>query len=110
MRKLTFLAGFALGYVLGSRAGRERYEQLRKAARDLSQTPAVQSATRNAKQAAGTAAGNAKQAAGTAAGKAADAVVGKVGDRIPSSVSERVPYLRDRAANGTTDAWGSTTR
>jgi hypothetical protein len=99
MRKLTFIAGLALGYVLGTRAGRERYEQLRKTARDLSQTPAVQSATRNA-----------KQAAGTAAGKAADAVVDKVGDRIPSSVTDRVPYLRDRASADSTDAWGSSTR
>jgi transcription elongation factor len=99
MRKLTFIMGLALGYVLGTRAGRERYEQLRKSARDLSQAPAVQSATRNA-----------KQAAGSAAEKAADAVVGKVGDRIPASVTERVPYLRDRAAADGTDAWGSSTR
>ncbi|MFC1416401.1 YtxH domain-containing protein [Streptacidiphilus cavernicola] len=99
MRKLTFIAGLALGYVLGTRAGRERYEQLSKAAHDLAQAPTVQSATRNA-----------KQAAGTAAGKAADAVVGKVGDRIPSSVTDRVPYLRDRVGAESTDAWGSSTR
>ena len=100
MRKLPFIAGLAIGYVLGTRAGRERYEQLRKTARDLSQTPAVQSAARNT-----------KQAAGSAAGKAADAVAGKVGDKLPSAVIERVPYLRNRAAAGTstgdTDAWGS---
>jgi hypothetical protein len=101
MRKLTFLAGLALGYVLGTRAGRERYEQLRKTARDVSQTPAVQSAARNA-----------KQAAGSAAGKAADAVISKAGDRLPSSVTDRVPYLRDRvaAAADQTDAWGSSGR
>ena len=99
MRKLTFIAGLAIGYVLGTRAGRERYEQLRKTAHDLAATPGVQSATRNA-----------KQAAGSAAGKAADAVVGKVGDRIPASVTERVPYLRDRAGVDGTDAWGSSTR
>ena len=29
--KLSFLAGFGAGYVLGSRAGRERYEQIRRA-------------------------------------------------------------------------------
>ncbi|MHA6759804.1 YtxH domain-containing protein [Streptacidiphilus sp. PAMC 29251] len=100
MRKLTFLAGLAVGYVLGTRAGRERYEQLRKSARDLSQTPAVQSAGRNA-----------RQAVGTAAGKAADVVVDKVGDKLPASVTERVPYLRDRAAGADgkagADAWGA---
>jgi hypothetical protein len=29
--KLSFLAGFGAGYVLGARAGRERYEQIRRA-------------------------------------------------------------------------------
>jgi hypothetical protein len=41
--KVTFLAGFATGYVLGSRAGRARYEQIRAAARALASSPAVQS-------------------------------------------------------------------
>ncbi len=31
MAKLSFLAGFGAGYVLGARAGRERYEQIRRA-------------------------------------------------------------------------------
>lgn len=97
MRKLTFIMGLALGYVLGTRAGRERYEQLRKTARDLSQTPAVQNATRSA-----------KDAAGNAAGKAADAVAGRVGDKLPASVTDRVPYLRERTAAAKNDAWGST--
>jgi hypothetical protein len=99
MRKLTFLAGLAVGYVLGTRAGRERYEQLRKTARDLSQTPAVQTATRNA-----------KQAAGTAAGKAADAVAGKIGDKLPGSITDRVPYLRERSATAAADGWGTPAR
>lgn len=42
--KLTFAVGFAAGYTLGARAGRERYEQIRRAARGLSENPAVQSA------------------------------------------------------------------
>jgi hypothetical protein len=29
--KLSFLAGFGAGYVLGARAGRDRYEQIRRA-------------------------------------------------------------------------------
>lgn len=41
--KVTFLAGFATGYVLGSRAGRARYEQIREAARAFARSPAVQS-------------------------------------------------------------------
>ena len=30
MGKLTFLAGMAAGYVLGAKAGRQRYEQIRR--------------------------------------------------------------------------------
>ena len=32
MRKLSLLIAAAAGYVLGTRAGRERYEQIKKAA------------------------------------------------------------------------------
>ena len=42
MGKLAVLAGAAAGYVLGSRAGRERYEQIRSTARRLWQDPRVQ--------------------------------------------------------------------
>jgi len=40
--KVTFLAGFATGYVLGSKAGRARYDQIREAARAFAGNPAVQ--------------------------------------------------------------------
>ncbi len=43
--KLTFLAGLAVGYVLGARAGRERYEQITRTARRLRDNPTVQEAT-----------------------------------------------------------------
>lgn len=43
--KATFFAGFATGYVLGARAGRARYEQIRQAARAFARNPAVQSTT-----------------------------------------------------------------
>ena len=42
--KMTFVIGFAAGYTLGAKAGRERYEQIRRTARGLSENPAVQSA------------------------------------------------------------------
>ena len=35
--KLTTVAVFGIGYVLGTRAGRERYEQLRRLARSASE-------------------------------------------------------------------------
>ena len=34
--RLTLLAAFGAGYVLGTRAGRERYEQIRELAMDTS--------------------------------------------------------------------------
>jgi hypothetical protein len=42
--KATFAVGFGLGYVLGSKAGRQRYEQLSRVAHNLAESPAVQSA------------------------------------------------------------------
>jgi tripartite-type tricarboxylate transporter receptor subunit TctC len=44
MKKMMFLAGLATGYVLGTRAGREKYDQLSAAVKDVTQKPAVQDA------------------------------------------------------------------
>ncbi len=43
MAKLSFLAGLGAGYVLGSRAGRERYEQIRRAWSQAKDDPRLQS-------------------------------------------------------------------
>ena len=43
MAKLSFLAGFGAGYVLGARAGRERYEQIRRAWEHAKDDPRLQS-------------------------------------------------------------------
>jgi phage-related protein len=40
--KVLFVVGLGIGYVLGTRAGRERYEQIRKAAENVWNMPAVQ--------------------------------------------------------------------
>ncbi|SFL01818.1 hypothetical protein [Geodermatophilus ruber] len=42
MAKLSFLAGFGAGYVLGSKAGRERYEQIRRAWGQAKENPQLQ--------------------------------------------------------------------
>ncbi|MCM2388554.1 YtxH domain-containing protein [Streptomyces albipurpureus] len=93
--KLTFIAGLAVGYVIGTRAGRERYEQLRKSVREFSQNPAVRNAAESA-------ASNGRQVAG----KAFHVVSEKVGDRMPESLAERVRSLRERGASGEDD-WGT---
>jgi len=46
--RATFLAGLAVGFVVGARAGRERYEQIVKASRKVAENPTVQKATRAA--------------------------------------------------------------
>jgi hypothetical protein len=43
--RATFLAGLAVGFVAGARAGRERYEQMKKAGRKIVESPPVQKAT-----------------------------------------------------------------
>ena len=48
MRKLTILLAGAIGYVLGARAGRERYEQIRRTATRVKDNPTVQSAASSA--------------------------------------------------------------
>lgn len=40
--KIAFVFGAAVGYVLGARAGRERYEQIKRGAEKLWQTELVQ--------------------------------------------------------------------
>jgi hypothetical protein len=42
--KLLFLGGLAAGFVLGSRAGREKYEEIVSKARQLQEHPTVQEA------------------------------------------------------------------
>jgi hypothetical protein len=42
--RVTFVGGLAAGYILGTRAGRERYDQMRKLIRSVSDSPAFQQA------------------------------------------------------------------
>ncbi|MDT0439449.1 MULTISPECIES: hypothetical protein [Streptomyces] len=95
--KLTFVSGLALGYVLGTRAGRERYEQLKKSARQVAQNPAVRNTAESA-----------AQQGRHFAGKAYHVVSERVGDRVPDSVTQRVRSLRERGRTATTaDDWGT---
>ncbi|WP_029429667.1 hypothetical protein, partial [Blastococcus sp. URHD0036] len=44
MAKMSLLVGFGAGYVLGARAGRERYEQIRRAWSQAKEDPRLQEA------------------------------------------------------------------
>jgi hypothetical protein len=81
--RITFFAGLGTGYVLGTRAGRERYEQIMKLYRSAAEHPAVQ-------QAAGTLQAQATGLLSSAAGglhdrvpKLAQSAMHKAGDHIP---------------------------
>ncbi|WP_242901725.1 YtxH domain-containing protein [Actinomadura terrae] len=73
--KYTFIAGAAVGYVLGTRAGRERYEQLKQWSRQVSENPNVQDVTERLRT-------KGEEVAGVARGKA---------ESIAASTKERVP-------------------
>jgi hypothetical protein len=92
--RLTFLTGLAVGFVLGARAGRERYEQLKRATRRVADSPAAQ------------------QAAGAVQAQAANlakATRQKVADGLPDKVTSYVPGLRQRNGGpGEPDVPGST--
>jgi hypothetical protein len=48
--RATFIVGFAVGYIVGARAGRERYEQIKQAGQKVAESPAVRKATQAAGQ------------------------------------------------------------
>ena len=52
MRKRSFVLGFGAGYILGARAGRQRYEQILDLWRQVSGSPSVQGAAEKTKEAA----------------------------------------------------------
>ncbi|MGY2701923.1 MULTISPECIES: hypothetical protein [unclassified Nocardioides] len=84
--KSSLLVGFAAGYVLGSRAGRERYEQIKSGATRLAGNPTVQSAASKAQETVATqapaVAGAVKEKATSAASAVADKVHRDGGDHL----------------------------
>lgn len=98
--RVSFFVGIAVGYVLGSRAGRERYEQLRKAAQQFSESPAVR---------------NAAEAAALTSRDAVTKAATKFADAVPENVASRLHFPHGNGhANGTrgrreeSDDWGTT--
>lgn len=79
MSKLTLLTAAAAGYVLGARAGRERYEQIAAGARKVARNPKVQSAKQQTQSVAAEKAAAAGSAAAEKAKQAAASVSDKVG-------------------------------
>ena len=61
--RLGMFVGFGAGYVLGAKAGRERYEQLRRLYENIQASPAFKQATSAARDAVGTSLDQAKDLA-----------------------------------------------
>ncbi|WP_433325996.1 YtxH domain-containing protein [Spirillospora sp. CA-294931] len=87
---MTFIVGAAVGYVLGTRAGRERYEQLVRASRQVTENPTVQEKAEVLRTKGG-------ELAGTAMGRAEGMIRDHVPERLHRSHEEAsVPEdLRD---------------
>jgi hypothetical protein len=90
--RLVFFTGLGIGFVLGARAGRERYEQLRKLARKTADSPAVQ-------QAAGALQAQAANYAKAAGGKVANGA-GAARAKVGGALQDHVPGMRGRESNG----------
>lgn len=85
MKKLTLLIAAGAGYVLGTRAGRERYEQIKKAVTRVKDDPRVQDKAHQAadlaKEKAQAAAPVVKDKVTSAASTVADKVTPSGGDQ-----------------------------
>lgn len=90
MGKAMFLTGAAVGYVLGTRAGRERYEQICRISDSVRGNPKIQQATETVSQrgsevahkVADTASEKAHSMAGAASEKA-QTMAGAVAEKAP---------------------------
>lgn len=88
--RLGFLLGFGAGYVLGTKAGTERYDQLRRLYDNLLNSPGFQQATGKAKEAVGTGFEQAKGKASESVSKVQETVRDKRGDS-PTSLTVAPP-------------------
>ncbi|MFB9959388.1 YtxH domain-containing protein [Agromyces bracchium] len=83
--KILFVVGLGVGYVLGTRAGRERYEQIRKAAEGVWNQPAVQDGVQTVK----------------------DFAMARVGDVSDTVLDNAKKLVRQMSEGSTTDGSGS---
>jgi hypothetical protein len=78
--KTGLVVGFGIGYVLGSRAGRQRYEQIQAWWSRVSGSPTMQKAADNAKSLAGEAGRKGLEAVQGGVTKVTGAVRTRLGD------------------------------
>jgi hypothetical protein len=89
--RMSFVVGFAAGYVVGTRAGREKYDQIVKIAKSAKENPSVQ-------QTVSTLQTQATELLNTTGQKIADNAPG-----LMHRVEEHIPMLRHRDGHGASD-------
>jgi hypothetical protein len=97
--RVAFLGGLAAGFVLGARAGRERYEQLKSLAQRVADSPGAQ-------QAAGAFQAQATGLAKTARQKVSDGLQDRV-PKIAGAAADRIPGLRHKNGPGDGETGGN---
>ena len=97
--RITFVGGLAIGYVLGTQAGRERYEQLKRLARKATESPAMQQTAGALQAQASATAKTAKEKAATGMRKSAS----KVTKRATTSRSSRTSARSAKASTSASD-------
>jgi cell division septation protein DedD len=99
--KVIFVVGLATGYVLGTRAGRKRYEQIKSGAQKVWNTPLVQKGVDAAESFAAARVDQAKAAAGDAAKKALGSLIGREPLTQPSQSTSRSTASKSSASKST---------
>ncbi|MGA8210626.1 MAG: YtxH domain-containing protein [Nocardioidaceae bacterium] len=99
--KITLLLGGAVGYVLGTRAGRERYDQIKDQAQSLWGNPTVQEKASQAADLAREKGPEAAQKVGSAAAGAAAAAKDKVSGGDADNASDTSSGDTDSDTGGT---------
>jgi hypothetical protein len=111
-----FVVGFASGYVLGARAGRERYEQIQRMWGQLRGSPTVQRAAERTKEAAAEGARRSFTVVQHGVEKAGSAVKERLHredettDYVVNQVSEQSGYPPSEGPDRPKEAFGGDTR
>ncbi|MCW2829561.1 MAG: hypothetical protein JWP31_253 [Aeromicrobium sp.] len=92
MKKLTLLLAGAAGYVLGSRAGRERYEQIKSQSTKIWNNPKVQETVADVQAQAKTTGSDVGSKVGSKLAETASDVKSKVSDKLGSEDSDDADF------------------
>ncbi|WP_368497857.1 YtxH domain-containing protein [Herbiconiux sp. A18JL235] len=97
--KIIFVVGLATGYVLGTRAGRERYEQIKAGAEKVWNTPTVQAGVHTVQDFAGARVDEVKATLSRKARNALGALIGREPLSSPQRGSSSGPVARSGGAS-----------